>query len=220
MDDITGSSPETNPLSNQPCSLTPSKGDNDPGILREKLIHQTLDLKPWISDINLRDDTTFNLKQEVKDLSPSKASIQVPFFKNWKRLIRKVTGKREIEISKIVNVCHCSPEIFLGGHIDLPKAGDAFEGIIVSLAGWVMGKVIQPVAVEFNCNNIRLGESFINLPRPDVSEAHCLTTDFHIWGYRASINLEAASYRGSLQVQAIFPDGSKSSMGYVEFLKY
>jgi glycosyltransferase involved in cell wall biosynthesis len=99
-------------------------------------------------------------------------------------------------------------------YIDTPKADTTTEASALDLAGWVLGKSSQAVAIE-----LLEGEKVIRpLPlnrRPDIARAFPKVMGAENSGFRATISALGATEHFELGLQAVLKDQSRVPLGVI-----
>lgn len=133
--------------------------------------------------------------------------------------IRKYFGIQSIEILISINQVLEQNEFLMAGFIDGPKTGDKINTSTYMIAGWLIWKNVQPT-IRLISNETVINEVSIQVPRPDVTNAYCLESKTHNWGFNILLNVKDLSERGQLELQANFPNGKVVNFGLIKFIKY
>jgi hypothetical protein len=135
------------------------------------------------------------------------------------RLIRMLGGIEHLEIIAAINLVREQNDLLLGACIDRPQTGCKIETSQYIIAGWVIGKVTQPSGVRATIQKEAIAEFPISNSRPDVTQAYCLTSNTHNWGFDILLNIKELPSEGDIKLHAVFSDGRSVLFGLIKFRK-
>lgn len=97
------------------------------------------------------------------------------------------------------------PGQFYGFHIDSPEPNAQSNVYALTIAGWVLGREQQPVAVELRSEGSLLGRVKVEMPRPDIADAYPDVSGASTSGFYISVS--ALTFKPSFEVliRAVFP---------------
>ncbi|MGQ9902896.1 MAG: sulfotransferase family protein, partial [Anaerolineae bacterium] len=104
------------------------------------------------------------------------------------------------------------------GRIDIPVAGQVIDGLLLPIAGWVVGQAGPVSTVELIWEEVHLPLRHMTLaqPRPDVVRT------FPDWQHTANsgfydyVNVIGLPDRFKLSLRGFYPDGASSMLGTIE----
>jgi predicted SAM-dependent methyltransferase len=99
----------------------------------------------------------------------------------------------------------------LAGHIDKPAGGDRFEGEVLRISGWVLGRSSPAKEVEVVSEHDVVGRAPIDVPRPDIAAHHAGVPGAEAAGFELTLS---AGGRGAseLLVSVVLEDGSRAQL--------
>lgn len=118
---------------------------------------------------------------------------------------------------KIRQISLCGTDTRLWGrHVDAPKAGTTTEASALDLAGWVLAKSSQAVAVEvLNEDGTVVRRLPLNHRRPDIAQAFPDVPRAEDSGFRATISALGTTAHFELRLQAVLKDQSRVPLGVI-----
>lgn len=141
------------------------------------------------------------------------------FWSYLSRFIRKIIGFERLQIEAFTNLVMEQNEFLLGACIDEGRTGHDGKSSKYIVDGWVLTKDSQPCIIRLICNNKVLAESPLKVLRPDVTNAYCLISNDHYWGYRILLDIKQLPDKGIVQIQAAFTSGNQFAVGSLKFRK-
>jgi GT2 family glycosyltransferase len=102
--------------------------------------------------------------------------------------------------------------------IDLPTAGAIRSGSL-SIAGWVVGRRAEIIAIEMLCNCQIIHFTPINTTRPDVGKMFSHVPGAEKSGFTTIINVTELPTESELSLRAVFIDNCYSTIGSIK-LRY
>jgi len=192
----------------------------DKTALDEKVLTQGLHLNDWVPNFETKKDFVPVVDVSTKPKGVIEKLGLTPHVRFSKKVISKLNGQRSIEVLKVANLCHNYSERLRWGWTDTPRLGDCFENSMIEIAGWLVGKVEQPIAIRFFICQTLIAETPIHIPRPDVIKAHFYDPKASNCGYRISLNLQDFSGEVEIGLEAVFADGVTASACMVTLYRY
>lgn len=195
------------------------------------------DLNFWVKEVESKKGDRLLLLRQMRNSSkflwerysswesPMSKLIRQILQKFWFPVlgfVRKMMGIQDFEILTTINLVLERNELLLGASIDQPRAGESvtIKTPTYYIVGWALAKDIQPTTICLTCGTKTISEVFISQSRPDVSQAYCITSDTHDWGYIIELNIKELPERGDLRLKAKFPNGKVTAIGLIKFQKF
>jgi hypothetical protein len=195
------------------------------------------DLNFWVKEVESKKGDRLLLLRQMRNSSkflwdgysswesPMSKLIRQILRKFWFPVLgfaRKIMGIQDFEILTTINLVLERNELLLGASIDQPRAG---ESVIIKtpkyyIVGWALARDIQPTTICLTCGTKTISEVFMSQPRPDVSQAYCVTSNTHDWGYMIELDIKGLPERGDLRLKAKFPSGKVTAIGLIKFQKF
>jgi len=220
--------------------LTAAKQFNDEDFVRA--IYQAYlnrepgnsELNFWITEIKLKKGSRIALPIALRktvhftllsQASKKKKIFNAPnnFFSQHLfsalKIFRKYLGIQSIEIIISINQVIEQNEFIMAGFMDQPKTGDKIKTSTYMIAGWLIWKNYPPT-IRLISNETVINEVPIQVRRPDVTNAYCLESKTHNWGFKILLNIKDLSERGELQLQANFSNHQIVNFGLIQYIKY
>lgn len=132
---------------------------------------------------------------------------------------RKYLRIQSIEIIISLNQVIEQNEFIMAGFMDRPKTGDKIKTSTYMIAGWLIWKNAPPT-IRLISNETVISEVPLQVRRPDVTNAYCLESKTHNWGFKILLNIKDLSERGELQLQANFSNHQVVNFGLIKYIKY
>lgn len=225
MDELTGLS-DSNwvPLEAAPNKNAPKPADtaaeaNGSSNLNEKILNQGISLNDWLPNLEVKKDFEPVVDASTKSKGLAEKLGLGSSARLGKRFFNKISGQQSIEILQVTHLCQNKSEHFRWGWVSALRPGDRFEGSSILIEGWLVGKVIQPIALRFKHDQVAIAEVPINLPRPDVLKVHFYEPEFCNCGFQSSLDLSNISGAAEIVLDAIFPDGKAVPAGAIKLYK-
>lgn len=192
------------------------------------------ELNFWVTEIQLKKGSRIALpiaiRKTVEFTLLSKAVNNKKIFNSlnnlvFKRLfstikiVRKYFGVQSVEILISINQVIEQNEFIMAGFIDQPKSGEKIKTSSYTISGWLIWKNTPPT-IRLISNETVINEIPLQVPRPDVTNAYCLESKTHNWGFKILLNIKDLSERGELQLQANFPNHEVVNFGLIKYIKY
>ncbi|HEY9629585.1 MAG TPA: hypothetical protein V6C84_19965 [Coleofasciculaceae cyanobacterium] len=229
MDELTGldnlqgneglpSNPERPEALKSPSHLDqPNSGEK---VLNEKVLTQGLHFNEWVKDFEIKKDFVPALDASTKQKGiVAKLGLASP-VRLSRKVISQIRGQQSIEILQVANLCQNYSECLRWGWIDAPKLDARFEGGVIEVRGWLVGKQVQPTAIRFINRQTVIAETPIRIPRPGVIKAHFYDLKFSNCGYQTHLDLRSFSGETEITLDAVFDDGSTAAAGIISLYKY
>lgn len=122
--------------------------------------------------------------------------------------------------SKVYDIIdlHQQPSVdgVIGFNFDIPKIGDTGNGFTLPLAGWVLGNPVPVTDLEIQCNDFLLRSVPIKLPSPDILAVRKNIPGSDRARFTSSISLLGLPQNATIDLVAVFEDGSKSQLGNIK----
>jgi Domain of unknown function (DUF4214) len=135
------------------------------------------------------------------------------------KILRKYLGIQSLEIIISINQVIEQNEFIMAGFMDKPKTGDKIKTSTYMITGWLIWKNTPPT-IRLISNETVINEVPIEVRRPDVTNAYCLESKTHNWGFKILLNIKDLSERGQLQLQANFANHQVVNFGLIKYIKY
>ncbi len=189
----------------------------------EAFISQILGTRDLIADAKLEEPKAdlVSLKAESFTYFPDELpwKLRSPILNLYRKILRRITGRESIEILRKTSLC-CTPQNYsVEGNLDWPCEKMSINTSPLIFIGWVLGKETQPIAVRLTIGKRLIVEVAIDQLRPDVSKAYCLKNSDHRLGYCALLNIKELPDRGTVLVQARYPNDSIVPLSAVTYYK-
>ncbi len=121
--------------------------------LVDEIISNSLDMNDWIKQIQPEQG-----HKPVRDLSRADKSAKTTptWITALMQFVRKILGRvrrrKFIEITQVVQFGYVANDCFWGGWCDSPQADSTYQGKMLSVWGWVIGKSARAVSVRLMVN--------------------------------------------------------------------
>ena len=194
--------------------------DNSTSFVNETIMSQALEIKDWMQDMKLNHDYAISLDASRQDSGDVIKQYLASRFRPIKKLIRKLSKTKSIEVVRVLNLCNGNPANFRLGWIGSPIRGDKIDGSTILVDGWLVGNGSQPIAINIKVHETTVAQTPVNIPRPDVLKAHFFESTVCNCGYSQLLNVEEFPDETDVLLEAIFPDGRFVSSGLIQFYKY
>ena len=196
------------------------KPDSGEKVLNEKVLTQGLHVNEWVKDFEIKKDFVPALDASTKKKGiMAKLGLASP-VRLSRKLVSQISGQQSIEILQVANLCQNYSEYLRWGWIDAPKLDARFEGGVIEVRGWLVGKQVQPIAIRFINRKMVIAETPICIPRPGVIKAHFYDLRFSNCGYQTHLDLRSFSGKTEIALDAVFDDGSTAAAGIISLYKY
>ena len=119
----------------------------------------------------------------------------------------------DIEVIKVEQSTDLN--LLAGGHIDGPRRGSV-TGSVFRMAGWVVGRATQAVAVQICCGDTVLRAARVEIDRPDVAAVYPGSAGAGRSGFRVQLDGTLLPPMSDLRVVALLEDGSSAAVGCVQ----
>lgn len=134
-------------------------------------------------------------KNSKKNNSPSQFILKYLFI--GIKTIRKYFGIQSLKILAAINQVVEQTEFIMAASIDIPKTGDKINTSTYTIAGWLIWKNVRPT-IRLITNKTVIHESSIQGRRLDVTNAYCLESETHDWGFHIFLNVKDLPDEGYL----------------------
>jgi hypothetical protein len=102
-----------------------------------------------------------------------------------------------------------------GYWIDQPAAGEHFEGYILPVSGWALGREVPVVAIELVYQGLLLRSTHCGLLRLDVARQYPDVSGADHCGFSTAVSVLGMAPEFKLLLQAVFQDGRKFPLGFL-----
>lgn len=124
------------------------------------------------------------------------------------------TGGARVEIEEVERLAGDAGRL-LGGSIDRPSKGDAWDGTTLRLAGWAVGTDVPAVAVDLVYEGRVLRKTSLAMHRDDVVARFEGREVRPRCGFRASISMSGLPSPCHLLVRVVFDDGGVQDLARI-----
>lgn len=185
------------------------------------------------SSLRRVDSLELDLESEKAENSSDQASGQV-FHEVFRtethanELLRKiwssVVRNKVIRITRVDFLFKTSDFVnlhdFWGMWFDSPLKGIQVSSSSIVIAGWILGKRKKVSGVKALLSEALVGESCVNLSRPDVAEKYFFVSNACNSGFCMMLEMDNLPQQGHILIQAVFSDNSFLSIGAIQYCKY
>jgi hypothetical protein len=148
---------------------------------------------------------------------------QIPIDELIRRTWNRTTNRRLVRITRIDFLFKTSDFVnlqdFWGMWFDSPQKGIQSNNSSILLAGWILGKIHRVSTIRILHDGKTVGETSVNLSRPDVAEKYFFVPDAHNSGFCIALNVEELPWVAHLTVQAVFSNGHSLLVGAIQYCR-
>ena len=120
-----------------------------------------------------------------------------------------------IEIVDVVQAGHDPQGPLWGSYIDQPRPGRVYDGGAVDTWGWVLGRTLPAISIEFVHDGRLLRRVPLNVRRPDVSDSFPHVPRAAHGGFRTEIPMVGRRAEFRIDVRCTLSDGTRVPLGVV-----
>ncbi|MEG4027118.1 MULTISPECIES: tetratricopeptide repeat protein [unclassified Microcoleus] len=117
----------------------------------------------------------------------------------------------------IISCSQDGSEALWGFNLEEVEQLNTSNTVPLMLKGWVLGKKSKVEAIEIIHNHVVVKQVFVNVPRPDVAEAHSYVRDAEMSGFETIVNIGELLDQGEFLIQARCSDKSCVPLKKVQF---
>ncbi len=120
-----------------------------------------------------------------------------------------------VEILEISRFNEDSEQLW-GYSIDEPVSGKLYEGYILPINGWVLGRNVPVVDVELMYEGLLLRRAPVELLRFDVARAYSNVPEAERCGFSTAISVLGIAPEFKLSLEVVFDDGNRLPLGVLQ----